>query len=153
MAGRPRLPIEIKRLRGTLQKSRAPKHLVEIVDGFPPPPAWFSPRAAEIYMEHQAMIVAANVHSAVDVTALIMLSLRMEEIQICTLLIEDLGRIISKKGASGRDIDIVNPAIQQRSDAMRHAQQLLNDFGLSPAARARVSANGPKKAVNRWLDI
>jgi len=45
-----------------------------------------------------------------------------------------------------------NPAVAQRSEAMRHAQALLAEFGLSPSSQAKVSA-GPGAepgSANPW---
>lgn len=165
MAGRPRKPIEIKKLQGTFQQSKEPAILVAPLEGVPPPPDWLSGRAADLYREFQGLALATNVHSAADTGMLAALATRQEEVEICTMMIEDQGRFIAhkrtttKRGAGRGQVTVTeesyrpHPAIAQRSDALRHLQSLLTEFGLSPAARSKVGANSKAKAKNAFSDF
>lgn len=165
MPGPRRKPIEIKKLHGTVRKDRQPQNLIPVVEGTPPAPPWLSTRAAEIFEEMWGMLVAVNVNSSVDVQMLAVCASRQEEVEICTMMIEDQGRFIAHKRitrAAGRSKGAVttteesfrpNPAIAQRSDAMRQLQSLLSEFGLSPAARAKVGANRKQEDANAFSDF
>lgn len=78
-----------------------------------------------------------------DVDALAMLASRLEEIEICTAVIEDAGRVYETVNTAGSAMIRARPEVGMRNEAMRHAQSLLNDFGLSPAARSKVQAGKP----------
>ena len=157
MIGRPRKATSLKALQGTLRKHREPVNPVPLLDGVPEPPLSLSLRAAAIFHDLQALLVATRVHSAADAMLLVLLAQRLEEIEVCSASIEELGRVVRRKGSHGSVIETTNPAIQQRSDAMRHAHQLLNDCGLSPASRAKVLAAKPRanreNPFSEFMDI
>lgn len=165
MAGRKRKPVEIKKLQGTFDASRAPKNLIAVIEGTPATPPWLSQRSAEIFEEMWGMIVAVNVNSSVDVQMLAACASRQEEVEICTMMIEDQGRFIAHKRVTrtaGRGKGAVtvteesfrpNPAIAQRSDALRHLQSLLVEFGLSPSARSKVGANRKQVEKSAFADF
>jgi P27 family predicted phage terminase small subunit len=46
-----------------------------------------------------------------------------------------------------------NPAVAQRSEAMRHAQSLLAEFGLSAASRPKISAPAKADQANGWESL
>jgi P27 family predicted phage terminase small subunit len=92
-----------------------------------------------------------------------LLALRLSEVQERTDEIARDGAVYSKielievPGADGKlvtkaqKIHKTNPAVAQRSEAMRHVQSLLAEFGLSPASRGKVSrTSGAEEPGNRW---
>ncbi|NJL06967.1 MAG: phage terminase small subunit P27 family [Methylacidiphilales bacterium] len=104
----------------------------------PVPPEWLSARGAEIFSGLVGIISDMGIASASDTAALAMLASRLEEVEICTAIIEDAGRTYTTNSESGV-LHRPRPEVTQRSEAMRHAQSLLAEFGLTPAARAKVS--------------
>jgi P27 family predicted phage terminase small subunit len=61
-----------------------------------------------------------------------------------TAIIEDTGRTYEQAGEDGAVKMIrARPEVAMRNEAMRHAQSLLSEFGLSPSARSKVSAGKP----------
>lgn len=72
-----------------------------------------------------------------------MLASRLEEIEICTAVIEDSGRTYATTATSGDKLIRARPAVAMRNESMRHAQSLLAEFGLTPASRSKVSAGKP----------
>jgi P27 family predicted phage terminase small subunit len=60
---------------------------------------------------------------------------------LCTAFIEDNGRTYERRDETGALIMArARPEVGMRSEAMRHAQSLLSEFGLTPSARSKVSA-------------
>lgn len=119
----------------------------KVASDLPDPPDWLSERAAEIFLQLVGIIDGMGVASSADTSMLALAASRLEEVEICTAMIEDGGRTFvsrMKYDDEGRleEQQIKgHPAVAQRSEAMRHAQSLLVEFGLSPAARSKVSVN------------
>lgn len=146
MAGRKRIPDHLKVVAGTAQPSRMNPSAPDALEGLPEAPGWLSSRAAEIFDQLVVIISDMGVASASDAAMLAMAASRIEEVEICTAIIEDGGRTFVSSAEYDEDGRMVSqqikghPAVAQRSEAMRHAQSLLVEFGLSPAARSKVSA-------------
>lgn len=87
-----------------------------------------------------------------DVAMLALLASRLEEIEICTAVIEDLGRVYQTVSTTGATMHRARPKVGMRNEAMRHAQALLAEFGLSPAARSKVPATTPPDG-NPFADL
>lgn len=145
MKGR-RLPTAIKQLQGTHQKCRdasdaPPINQMVVVNV----PAWIdaSARASEIYCELAGALTGMQVLSDEDRFSLALAASALEEVEKLTALIEDQGMFYDTTNAQGELMIRAHPAVKQRADAMRRAQSLLNDHGLTPAARSRVSAKTP----------
>lgn len=153
MAGRKRIPDHLKVVSGTAQPSRMNPAAPDALDGVPEAPGWLSTRAAEIFQQLVTVISDMGIASVSDAAMLAMAASRLEEAEICTAIIEDGGRTFvssTEYDDQGRLVSQQikgHPAVAQRSEAMRHAQSLLVEFGLSPAARSKVSA-GKKNEAN-----
>jgi len=149
MAGRKRKPDHLKLVSGTAQPCRMNPDAPKALEDLPTAPDWLSARAAEIFDGLVAVVSKMGVGSASDTAMLAMASSRLEEVEICTAMIEDGGRTFvsnityDDEGRISSQQIKCHPAVAQRSEAMRHAQSLLVEFGLSPAARSKVSANVP----------
>jgi len=141
MAGRKRKPDSLKVIEGTARPDRVNEDAPVAAKGVAVAPAWLSERAAEIFSRLCATLDGMGIASPDDQDNLAMLASRIEEIEICTAVIEDSGRTYEKRDEDG-NIQMIRsrPEVGQRNEAMRHAQSLLSEFGLSPAARAKVSA-------------
>jgi len=139
MRGNKSKPDEIKVIQGTFRPDRANSDAPSAPSGLPDAPHWLSERAAELFAHLSAVLDALSIASPVDVHMLAMLASRLEEIEILTAVIEDCGRTYQSESGLWK----ARPEVAQRSEAMRHAQSLLTEFGLSPATRNRVSAGKP----------
>lgn len=149
MAGRKRTPDHLKVVAGTDRPDRmnpdAPKPSADLPDA----PEWLSPRGAVIFKQLVAILGPMGVGSSSDAAMLALAASRLEEVEICTAMIEDGGRTFVSNTTYDDDGRVVSqqikghPAVAQRSEAMRHAQSLLAEFGLSPAARSKVSVSKP----------
>ncbi|ACL62072.1 phage terminase small subunit P27 family [Methylobacterium nodulans] len=152
MAGRKRTPDAIKQLAGTAQPCRMDPDALVAAEGRPEPPDWLSARAAAIFRDLAAITDRMRIASPDDIAMLAMLASRLEEIELCTVVIEDLGRVYQTVSNTGATMHRARPEVGMRNEAMRHAQSLLAEFGLSPAARSRVSATTPAEE-NPFKDL
>lgn len=139
--GRKRIPDHLKVLSGTAQKCRMNEDAPAPNNGTSEPPEWLSGRASEIYRGIVSILMGMGIASPDDRDALAILASRLEEIEITTAVIEDGGRTYEQCDENG-NVKMVRarPEVGMRNEAMRHAQSLLAEFGLTPAARSKVSA-------------
>lgn len=151
MKGRKRIPDRLKVVAGTDQRCRMNDAAPAADVALPVAPDHLSARAAELFRQLVQIVAGMGIASASDVHILTILAQRLEEIEVCTVVIEDSGRFFTSAVEYDDEGQIVSrqvkghPAVAQRSEAMRHAQSLLAEFGLSPAARSKVSVNTPKE--------
>lgn len=138
------LPTALKQLKGTHQSCRdadnaPPPNLPRVM---PSPPDYLNYRAAEIFRDLCAHLTQMKIMNVEDVAMLSLLASRLQEVEEHTATIESEGHVyLTDKGLWKS-----RPEVAMRNEAMRHAQSLLIEFGLSPAARSRVSAAlGEKK--------
>lgn len=140
---RKRTPDHLKLLTGTARSDRMNPDAPKTEQGVAAPPAWLSGRASEIFARLSVILSKMGIASPQDVDALSLLSSRLEEIEILTAVIEDMGRTYITTATSGDKLVRARPEVGMRNEALRHAQSLLAEFGLSPAARSKVSAGHP----------
>ncbi|TDR94194.1 phage terminase small subunit P27 family [Enterovirga rhinocerotis] len=161
MAGRKPKPDHLKLITGTAQACRMNPSAPEGSKAPPVAPDWLSERAAEIFEGLVEILGEMGLASGSDTAMLAMLASRIEEVEICTAVIEDAGRVYVSKAetTTGEDGTLVvkqmvraRPEVSMRNEALRHVQSLLAEFGLSPAARSRVSAAG-KKEEDEFADF
>lgn len=105
------------------------------------PPEWLCGRASEIFAQLTATLEGSGLSSPDYQAALAMLASRLVEIETLTANVEDTGHTYRTESGLTKP----NPAVAMRSEAMRHAQSLCVEFGLTPAARSKVSATVPRK--------
>ena len=139
MAGRKRKPEHLKVVAGTDRPDRANSAAPVPPTTLPVAPGWLTVRGAEIFMNLVAILDEMGIASSADTQIITLCASRIEEIEITTALVEDNGRTyetVSDTGSMFRS----RPEVAQRNEAMRHAQSLLSELGLTPAARSKVSA-------------
>lgn len=148
MAGRKKIPDHLKMVKGTARADRLNPEAPAANPGVATAPEWLSERAAELFAEVSATLLGMGIASPDDVKALAMLASRLEEVEICTAVIEDCGRTYEQRDPETDEVRMIRarPEVGMRNEAMRHAQSLLAEFGLTPAARSKVSAGKPAEA-------
>jgi P27 family predicted phage terminase small subunit len=139
MAGRKPLPDAVKALTGTLQPCRTNPAAPAGLPDRPGAPAWLCDRGAEIFEGYVRVLEDMGLASASDAAMLGLLASRSVEVEELSATIATEGRTYQTVGNSGV-MHRTRPEVSQLRDAMRHVQTLLAEFGLSPAARSRVSA-------------
>lgn len=139
MAGRKKTPDHLKLVKGTAQKCRMNPDAPAANVGTASAPVWLSGRATELFDQISATLLGMGIASPDDMHALALVASRIEEIEILTAVIEDQGRTYLTESGLWK----ARPEVGMRNEAMRHAQSLLAEFGLTPAARSKVSAGKP----------
>lgn len=145
--GRKRIPDHLKIVSGTARAGRMNLDAPVCDAALPVPPDTLSAAAADHFRRVVGILAGMGIASASDVDALTTLALRLEEIDVCTVAIEDGGRFFVSAIEYDDDGKILSqqikghPAVAQRSEAMRHVQSLLSEFGLTPAARSKVGGS------------
>jgi P27 family predicted phage terminase small subunit len=138
MAGRPRKPVEIKKLQGTYQKCReldAPM-IVELSDGVPEPPEGFSHESIKIWDTVCRELKRNGLLASCDLELLQGYCELLTHYQEATAKLKKEGAVIL-----GRHGDkMINPWFQVQSQALKQATQLGQLFGITPSARSRISA-------------
>jgi len=139
----PKKPTHLKAVQGTWRRDRDNSAEPHANPGIASCPEWLSARAAELFFQLTATLLGMGIASPDDQAALAMLASRLEEVELMTAAIEDGGRVYETVGAGGSMMVRARPEVAMRNEAMRHAQSLLGEFGLTPAARSKVSAGKP----------
>ncbi|WP_085044319.1 phage terminase small subunit P27 family [Ensifer aridi] len=140
------LPTALKQLKGTHQSCRDADNAppANVPRYLPSPPEHLNYRAAEIFRWLAVLTTGMKVLNVEDVPMLAMAAMRLQEVEEHTATIESEGySYLTNKG-----LWKARPEVAMRNEAMRHAQSLLIEFGLSPAARSRVSAQLGEKSDN-----
>jgi P27 family predicted phage terminase small subunit len=106
----------------------------------PVPPGWLTVRGAEIFHGLVAILDEMGIASSADAHIISHCASRIEEVEITTALVEDNGRTFETTSESGSTMYRSRPEVAQRNEALRHAQSLLSELGLTPSARSKVSA-------------
>jgi len=166
MAGRKRKPTRLHVVQGTAQPCRLNRDEPEAAPALPRPPATLGPRACEIFETLTERLDRMGLASETDTENLWLLAQTLEDIELANEEIRERGRayaviqlieVTDEKGQAvtkAQKIWKSNPVVGQRAVAMRRAQSLLAEFGLSPASRPKVSAHHKKeRGPNRWREI
>lgn len=138
--GRKPKPSHLKILGGETRPSRVNRNEPVASSGIATAPEWLSARAAEIFGQISGTLDGMGIASPDDQAALALLASRLEEVEILTAVVEDGGRTYE----SDSGLVKARPEVAMRNEAMRHAQSLLAEFGLTPSARNKVSVGKPK---------
>lgn len=152
MRGRKRKPDHLKVIAGTDQACRMNPEAPVAPTTLPIAPEWLTKRAAELFDGLVAILDEMGIASSADMQVIALCASRLEEVEITTALVEDNGRTFETVNESGSTMYRSRPEVAQRNEAMRHAQSLLSELGLTPAARSKVSA-GKKPEENPFKQL
>jgi P27 family predicted phage terminase small subunit len=147
---RPRKPTHLKAVQGTDRPDRANPAEPVASTALPVAPDYLSSRAVEKFLQLCAILDGMSIASRDDNDALAMLAGLIIEIEEDAILLESVGAFYMPSEASG--IIRAHPAVSRLSVNRQRAQALLGEFGLTPAARAKVSA-GKKADVNPFAAL
>lgn len=162
MSGRKRKPTKLHLVHGTYQLCRHNKKEPNAPPEAPRAAIELSPRTSFWYGVICGRLQGLGIASNVDSEQVMLLAERLTEIEECDTDIKEHGRtyvkieLIKMPDGKMRAQKIIksNPAVVQKSSAMRHAQSLLAEFGLSPASRGKVSRIEPGNTdQNGWATL
>lgn len=163
--GRKRKPDRAKILEGTFRKDRAnPAAPDEDQAGMVVPP-WLPADALEHFLTVKERLAVYKLDSASWTEAAALIAMRINEIEICSRVIEAEGRTYTSETAMDKPVIGTDgepyfpvkrmikghPIVNQKNEAMRHLQSLLSEFGLTPAAIAKVGKkDGDSSQKDPW---
>ena len=144
MAGRNKIPRELKVQKGTLQKCRDTGLLSngEILIEAPCSPSWLSEQAQQIYTDTcddlltMKMLTKNNVLMIVAYANMFAKYLEIEEHLSATGI---MGNIVSFSNNKGEVIKLQRNALEKVGmDSFIQAMKIASEFGLTPASKGRV---------------
>jgi len=141
----PRKPSHLKAIQGTERKDRSNPNEPIADTGRPVAPGYFTDAQVEKFTQLVGHIESLGVQSKVDIGMLADLAVVECEIADDVVLLATEGPYYVPNPASG--IVRAHPAVARLTANRQRAQALRNEFGLSPAARSKVSA-GQQKTDN-----
>lgn len=148
-SGRPRLPTQLKLIRGTARPSRMRPGEPMPPAAIPQAPEWLSAEARG-YFEHLAELAGRlGVLAETDVEIVALAAHAREEFRQADEIVTRGGMVIPRDGRYGRTY-VRNPALAVRRDAWQRYRDAIRSLGLDPVARGMVSAlEEPTEAEKR----
>ena len=139
--GRPKLPTELKILKGTLEKSRVLKDEMkpDKITNIPYPPDWLGDVAKKEWYAITKELHKLKMLTNLDLS---MLAVYCNEIQTyieCQEIIKNKSRVQTIKNPDG-SLKSQNQSAYQRiaNDSVMKAIKIASEFGLTPASRTRI---------------
>ena len=138
-AGRRPKPTHLKIVQGNPGKRALPKREPRSPKGVPPMPDFLSDEGKRAWRSVARHLDDMGVLAHADQWALALLSEAYAEWDAARTLIEEEGLTYDSETQNGT-IKRPHPAASIRDDAWRRMRSMLTEFGLTPAARAKVTA-------------
>lgn len=146
MAGRPRIPTKLKIIRGTFRKDRSAAAEPEPtpVNAVPRPPAGLGTVGKREWRRLAGELVRSGILTTVDLAALEAVCFQAELVQELRAEIRGPG-----KHRTAGEYSKANPdgsAVRELRQATALYRLLLQEFGMTPSSRGKVSATKPPEA-------
>lgn len=153
MAGRKRIPDEIKKLKGTAQKCRLAKtpatnNAMGVMIVPPKPPTWLDKQARKIFSVKAAQLSLVGIVTPFDVELLSAYAASMSLVVQASTEIQSQGITIIHATKTGV-VTVSNPAIKIMNDNIKVINQIGAQFGFSPSSRASIMALVAKKETKK----
>jgi len=155
--GRKKLPSKLKKMQGTEKKCRVIENemKVDIVSKVPQAPEWLSEIGKQEWQKVTNQLFNLEMLYQVD---LILIESYCNEISLykeCEIQLREGNRIDEFKSSQG---DLLrrqaSPLIKMKNDALNNSLKLASQFGLTPVARASISApvTNNNTQINNYFD-
>jgi P27 family predicted phage terminase small subunit len=151
--GRPRRPTHLKALDGTTRPDRD-----NPAEPKPPlarpreePPTWLSGKSRHWWRRIQPLLARMQVLTKADPVALGLLCDALADYMAARADVVANGATYTTEGKGG-EMQRRRPEVDVMVEAWKRAKVMLTEFGLTPAARAKVSASdvGPADPLEEW---
>lgn len=142
MAGRKPTPTALKLVKGNPGKRRTNKREPKPRRVIPSPPAHLSDEARGWWGWFAGFLDRMGVLTEADAAALEQLCELYVELKGLRKVVEDEGRFYKTTNQNGDAMIRPHPAVAQLADTDRRFRGYLSEFGLTPAARSKVSTMG-----------
>lgn len=160
--GRPRKPTALKVLQGNPGKRALPKNEPKPTVAESNAPEWLDEYAQEVWQQVSPLLVGMRVLTEADAPALVLLASAWSDWRRADEVIQRLGTSFEVKEWDKNTEEFVvvgyrrRPEVAERSDSWRRVRLALSDFGMTPAARSKVTmASDEREAedpVAKWLN-
>jgi len=155
--GRKKLPTAMKEMQGTLEKSRVLENemQVDLVSQLPDAPDLLSTIGAEEWYKVTSQLFNLKMLHHIDLRLIESYCNEMALYIECESELRKNGRVDIFKNTNG---DIIrsqaNPYVKMKNDALNNALKLAAQFGLTPVARANISAplTTNNTQINNYFD-
>lgn len=137
-------PSSMKVLKGTERPCRVNKAEPVLPVERSLVPAWLSDRAKEAYRELSEVLVGMQVLTKADRMALEMLCAAYSEWREASDFVKENGMTYETTSDAGT-MYRAYPQVAIASDAYKRIRSMMTEFGLTPASRSKVSAQGEQK--------
>jgi len=135
MKGRKKTPTRLKMLQGTYRKDRAPANEVFPEDKIPDPPKFLSKEAKREWSRMSVALFSLGLLSEIDRSALSLYCQAWGRVEKYEKIIAEKGELYKTQNGEVR----VSPVMSILNTAYTQLYKLITEFGLSPAARTRIS--------------
>jgi len=152
--GRKKIPANIHKLKGTFDPSRhseTPGN--ENLDTAMVPPNFLSDRAKAIFNELYLIIETLGYSDNSHSNMLALCAITLQEIEVLSEALNGMPLSYKTQSTTGETLWKAMPQVKQRSDAIRRAQSLLAEFGLSASSMAKISKSTDKQTFNPFADF
>ena len=141
MAGRKPLPTNLKKMQGTLEKSRVNKLEPQLPTSIPKVPDYFDKYAIEAFEFLGVKTYEMRIITEADKMALELLAESYSEYRRAIEIIKEKGLTYIINDRNGNQIIKPRPENLIKDKAMNRMTGLLTEFGLTPSSRARVNSH------------
>ena len=154
----PRTPSHLKVVRGTERKDRAnPREpSLSVAPANVRPPAWLdlSPLARRAWHELVPLLRGMGVLTRADRIALALLCDALASYANAKSVVATEGSTYETASETGATMIRAHPVVAMGAESSRFAKTMLGEFGLTPAARSKVSrvGSGQKDPLETWLE-
>ena len=153
MPGRKAKPIQLHVLQGTARKDRHNLDAPKPAKALPKPPKWLSKPARGFFALLTRRLEELGLASESHTEMLTLVSIALDEVQRCTAVIDAEGMTCSTIATSGALVIKPRPEVTIRQTALRRAQSILAEFGLSPASVGRVGLKAGEQEHDPWGEL
>jgi P27 family predicted phage terminase small subunit len=142
MKGRPRKPVDLKKIEGTFRADRNLEQpmLVELSVGVPQPPAHLNPLGFEYWDITCKELLNNNLLAGADLGLVAGYCNELGLYKSACEMTEKEGVVIVNRFGD----QVVNPWYNVRSAALKQATQMGQLFGITPSARAKIETGNIK---------
>ncbi|MFZ4858559.1 MAG: phage terminase small subunit P27 family [Desulfuromonadaceae bacterium] len=142
MAGRKPKPTYLKLITGNPGKRALNKNEPMATTAPPRAPQWLDTRARAIFKLLTRRLVEMGYASASHTESLALAAWRLSQVETCAAVLDRDGYTFETTTPRGPAVIKARPEVALMTQAAKHAQSLLNEFGLTPASATRVQLPG-----------
>ena len=155
--GRKKIPTELKKMQGTIEKSRLVENemQVDLCSSVPEAPEWLSPVGKKEWVKIVSQLFNLKMLHHVDLK---LIEAYCNEIAIyieCEIELRQIGRVDEFFSSEGEVVRRqAKPLVKMKNDALNNSLKLAAQFGLTPVARASISApiTNNNTQINNYFD-